>query len=427
MRRRRHRVAGLPLRGLHRGGHQVVDEAAALDIADLVVGDLLEERGRQPHAEPTVHLTLDDHGVDDVAAVVDRHEAAHLDLAGALVDVHHADVAAERVGEIRRIVVADRLEPGLHPLRMIGVGREGDLLDRLGPVGRALHRELARLPHQVLRRGLEQVRGDLAGLVLDLARGHGGGGAGHRGGAARVGAEPIGRGIGVALLDLDVLGRDAELLGQDLSVGGLVPLALRLGAEASDGLAGGVDPDLAAVEHLEAQDVEVLGRAGAHDLGEARDADAHQLSSLTLLGLLAPQIGVADRVHGLAQGACVVAAVVLPAERRLVGELLRLDEVLHAELGGIHAELVGHDVHHALDRVHGLGHAEGAAVGDAARRLVGVGSVHLDVRGLQIVGPGADVEEPRRELGGVRGRVGVAVVGQRLDPQRGERAVLLGG
>ena len=50
VRRRSHRVAGLPLRGLDRGGHQVVDEAAALDVADLVVGDLLEQRGRQAHA-----------------------------------------------------------------------------------------------------------------------------------------------------------------------------------------------------------------------------------------------------------------------------------------------------------------------------------------------------------------------------------------
>ncbi len=171
----------------------------------------------------------------------------------------------------------------------------------------------------------------------------------------------------------------------------------------------------------------MLGRAGADDLGEARDADAHQLPALALLGLLAPQVGVADRVHGLVQGARVVAAVVLPAERRLVGELLRLDEVLHPEFGRVRAELVGHDVHHALDRVHGLGDAEGAAIGDAAGRLVGVDAVDLDVRGLQVVGPGADVEEPGRELGRIRGRVGVAVVGQRLDPQRGERPVLLGG
>ena len=67
-----------------------------------------------------------------------------------------------------------------------------------------------------------------------------------------------------------------QLLGEYLRVGGLVALPLRLGAEAGGRLAGGMDPDLARVEHLEAEDVEGPGRPGADDLGEARDADAHQ-------------------------------------------------------------------------------------------------------------------------------------------------------
>ena len=115
-----------------------------------------------------MHLALNDHRVDDVAAVVDGDEAPDLDLARAAVDVDHADVAAEGVGEVRRIVVADRLEAGLHPLRMIRVGGEGAVLDRLGLAGRALHRELPGLPLQVFLGDLEQVRGDLAGLVATL-------------------------------------------------------------------------------------------------------------------------------------------------------------------------------------------------------------------------------------------------------------------
>src|SRR5439155_11882850 len=130
-----------------------------------------------------------------------------------------------------------------------------------------------------------------------------------------------------ALLDLDVGGGDAQLLGQDLGVGGLVPLPLRLGPEPRDRLAGGMDPDLAAVEHLEPEDVEVLGRPVADDLGEARDPDAHELAAPALVRLLASQLRVADALHGLAERPRVVAAVVLPAERRLVRELLRLDEV----------------------------------------------------------------------------------------------------
>ena len=89
------------------------------------------------------------------------------------------------------------------------------------------------------------------------------------------------------LMSLD---RDAQLLGDDLGVRRLVALALRLGAEAGDRLAGRMDADLARVEHLDAEDVEVVRRAGADDLGEARDADAHQLAARALLGLLLAQV-----------------------------------------------------------------------------------------------------------------------------------------
>ena len=175
----------------------------------------------------------------------------------------------------------------------------------------------------------EQVGRDLPRLVADLARRHGAGRAGRRRGPAGVGAEAVGGGVGVALLDLDVLGRDAQLLGDDLGVGRLVPLALRLGAEAGDGLAGGMHPDLGRVEHLEAEDVEVLRGPGPDDLGEAGDADAHELAALALLGLLPAQLGVADHVHRLLERGGVVAAVVLPPEDGLVRECLGRNEVLH--------------------------------------------------------------------------------------------------
>src|SRR6267378_5071606 len=81
-----------------------------------------------------------------------------------------------------------------------------------------------------------------------------------------------------APLTVNVPGWNAQLLGDDLRVRGLVPLALRLGAEPRHRLARGMDPDLAGVEHLQAEDVELLARPRPDDLGEARDADAHQLA-----------------------------------------------------------------------------------------------------------------------------------------------------
>ena len=54
-------------------------------------------------------LALDDHRVDPGAAVIDRDEPADLHLCRARVDVDHADVGPERVGEVLRVV--DRSAP----------------------------------------------------------------------------------------------------------------------------------------------------------------------------------------------------------------------------------------------------------------------------------------------------------------------------
>ena len=127
-----------------------------------------------------------------------------------------------------------------------------------------------------------------------------------------------------------------------------------------------------------------------------------------------------------AQRPRVVTGVVLPAGRAGVGELLGPQQVLHPQLGRVHAELAGQQVDHPLDQVDRLGDAERAGVGDPAGRLVGVDAGHLAVRGPQVVGAGEDVEEPGRELGRLRGRVERAVVGQHPGAQgqdRGRRAV----
>ena len=161
------------------------------------------------------------------------------------------------------------------------------------------------------------------------------------------------------------------------------------------------------------------------DLGERADADAHELAAGPLLGLLLEQVAVADLVERLLQRGVVVARVVLPAGGAVVRELVLADEVLHPELGRVHADHVGRLVDQPLDRVDRLGHAERAAVGDAAGRLVRVGRVDLDERLRHLVAAGDDVEQAGRVLARVGGGVGIAVVGERLDAQAGHRAVVL--
>ena len=100
--------------------------------AVVVVDDLFEQRLRDALRDAAVDLALDDHRVDDVAAVVDRDVLLQIDAAGLGVDLDHRDVRAERPDEVGRIEVGDRFEPLLHALGQArAVGGEGDLAHRL--------------------------------------------------------------------------------------------------------------------------------------------------------------------------------------------------------------------------------------------------------------------------------------------------------
>ena len=174
---------------------------------------------------------------------------------------------------------------------------------------------------------------------------------------------------------------EAELFGDDLRPRRLVALALMARAGAHDARAGRVDADFGAVEHLDAHDVEVLARTRADDFGKRRDADAHQLAALALLGLFLAQVVVADQLEHALERRVIVAAVVDESERRRIRELLFLHEVLQPQLRGIHPELGRQQIHAALDGVRRFGDAERTAIGDAARRLVRKVGVELGERG----------------------------------------------
>ena len=233
VRARRDGLAELEVGALERGRDQVVHERRVQAVALLVEADQLHQRDADALGEAAVDLAVDDHRVDAHAAVVDRDEAPHRDLGGVGVDVDDGDVGAVGVGEVRRVVDHLRVEPALHALghRLAAVGAQRDVLDHRALLGVALDVPAALLPGEVLGPRLEHRRGDQARLVAHLARDDRHRGAGDRRRAAAVGAEAVGRLVGVAVAHLDVLRRDAELLGDDLRERRLVALALRLGAD----------------------------------------------------------------------------------------------------------------------------------------------------------------------------------------------------
>ncbi len=399
MRAGRDGVVRRPMGRLYRGRDEVIEEARPDHVARLVIVDELTHGDAEGFRQAAVDLALDDHRVDARAAVVQRVEAADRRLARVHVQVDDADIGAIGEGEVRRIVIFHRLQSHLLAFRHVRIGGERHLLHGHRLVGRALDAEGVDVPFEVLLGDLEHVGGDLLRLGADLAGGHGAGRPPDGRGARAPGSDPVGRGVGVALLYLDVCGGDAELAGEDLRIGRLVPLALRLGAEAGDRRAGGMDAHLAGIEGGDGADqVAHARRSRADDLGEGRHTDAHQLARLAglevleHLGLLLAELVVADRLHGPLQGGGIVAAVELQAEAGGVGELLRLDQVLHPQLGRVHAELLRQDVDHPLDHVDRLRHPQRAAIGDAPRRLVGVDAVDADEGVGDVIGVGADHE-----------------------------------
>ena len=133
----------------------VVDERPREDLPALVVDGLLEQRLRDRLRDPAVHLALDDHRVDDVAAVVDRRVALDRRPCPVVgVDLDLGDVRAEREREVGRVEERRRLEVRLDAggHRVARPGGEGELLDRLRALGRALDLPLARPPTRGRRR-----------------------------------------------------------------------------------------------------------------------------------------------------------------------------------------------------------------------------------------------------------------------------------
>src|SRR6202171_2609140 len=211
-------MPGLEMRHFYRGRDQLVHQRPAETVALFVEGDYLHQRHPDAVGDAAVHLTLDDHRVDPGATVVDGQETAHLHHGGAGIDVHHAEVRAVRVGQILRVVTDLGVEAALQAFRQVAraVRAHRDVLDGHRSGGIALDVEGPLLPFQVRDGGLQHAGGDDLRLVPDLAGDQGGGCTRYRGGPAAVGTQPERSLIGVAVHDVDIVGRDTQLLGDGL-------------------------------------------------------------------------------------------------------------------------------------------------------------------------------------------------------------------
>ena len=120
----------------------------------------------------------------------------------------------------------------------------------------------------------------------------------------------------------------------------------------------GVYAKLRRVEHLQPDYVVVLTMACPDNLGETRHSDPDKTALLAGLVLLSLDVGVPDHVHGLAHCGLVVTGVVYETGRRMIWELIGLDEIVGAELRRIHFQFVRCILDESLDQVGRLGHPE---------------------------------------------------------------------
>ena len=124
-------------------------------------------------------------------------------------------------------------------------------------------------------------------------------------------------------------------------------------------------------------------RSGHFHVGRQPDAELLGVAVGAPAGLFGPQLRVAGGQQRGVERLLVLAGVVAAAGRRRERELARLEEVHAADLGRVHAELVGRHVEHALDELRRL-RAPRAPIG-ADRGVVGQQGGGLEPHGRDVV------------------------------------------
>ena len=139
------------------GGQQVVHKGGVEQLAVFVEDELLVEGIADALGDAALDLALEDHGVDDAAAVVDDDVALDLDLHGLGVDLDDHGVDARGGGAALGAKVVGGLEAGF------GAGLDG-AAQRVG-----LERQVAELDGGVRRAlDLDGAVGDLQVLLVHL-------------------------------------------------------------------------------------------------------------------------------------------------------------------------------------------------------------------------------------------------------------------
>src|SRR5690554_3198517 len=194
---------------------------------------------------------------------------------------------------------------------------------------------------------------NLAALLYDFVAGSNDGRSANRQGAGAIGSHAHRDRAGVAMHHLYVLVRDAKLFGYQLCKGRFVALPMAMGAGHHRNRAGCVETDLRRLPQADAGPQSAYNGRGRNAAGfdVGGEADPPQLAAALGFGAPRGKPLIVDHLQCQIERRLVVARVVGKGDRGLVGELVRLDEILSPKFRRIHAELACRYLHDPLDQV----------------------------------------------------------------------------
>ena len=210
-----------------RAWERVIHQRAGQQLSRaLIVTDMLEPGLPDALRDAAMELTVDDRRIDALPDVAHAHDSLELDGAGVGIDI---DLA--RAGSIGNGGDA-ALEVGARAAIPGGIrvpGKRCAKLQKSDPDIGAGHIESAGSESDVLDRHLQRIGGMWAKLVHETVRGAQHGGTRALQGCRSAGRRPPRRkNIGIALNELDRLGRHAEMPGKEQGKRRLVALPDRL-------------------------------------------------------------------------------------------------------------------------------------------------------------------------------------------------------
>ena len=323
--------------------------------------------------------------IDDVAAIVHADIADEFRLARRRIDLDFRHVRAGGIGA-RRGHAKHRIEWVVALARVLaGKVEQGDrqigAFHAVTPVGE----------FDVIRRRFQMLRGEVAPLLHDLARGEHERAAVRHQRARTNGAVALQRRtIRVRIAQRDGFWIDAELTSDDFGKHRLVPLTGGAGNRVDDGIAGVAELD---------EGLFLRARTAARRLDEDAARCSAQLAARLRLGLArakAREVGIFQYVF---QQSRRVAAVIGRPCRGLEREGLARNEIAPAQIDAINPGLQRRLVDEPLDEIAHVG-SRRAAIGRRGRRvrqhhamqamrhgdLINIGDV---ARGRERVGEGA--------------------------------------